>query len=77
MESKENTLKILNKFFVDCFGFWLRENKSIKEALTLAFNETAEATHNPFEPYGNVLNAEGKQEFVERIERELKDMSIK
>jgi hypothetical protein len=74
MENKKDTLKILNKFFVDCFGFWLREDKSIKEALALALGEVAEATHNPFDPYGKLLEPEGKQEFVERIEKELEEM---
>lgn len=31
-------------------------------------------THNPFEPQGDLLDEEGKQEFVERIKRDLKYM---
>lgn len=74
MENKEDTLKILNKFFIDCFGFWFNEGKSIMEALTLALGEVAEVEHNPFDPYGKLLDAEGKQEFVARIEKELEEM---
>jgi hypothetical protein len=74
MENKKDTLKILNKFYIDCFGFWLRENKSIKEALVLALGEITEVEHNPFEPHGKLLDAEGKQEFVMKIKKELEEM---
>lgn len=74
MESKKDTLNILNKFYIDCFGFWLREDKSIKEALVLALGEVAEVTHNPFDPYGKLLDVEGKQEFIKRIEKELEEL---
>jgi hypothetical protein len=76
MESKENTIRLLTKMYADCFKFWLNEGKSIAEALQKALLEVSEMTHNPFEPCGDLLNEEGKQEFVERIKRDLRDMSI-
>jgi hypothetical protein len=74
MESKENTIRLLTKMYADCFKFWLHEGKSVAEALQKALSEVAEMTHNPFEPCGDLLNEEGKQEFVERIGRELEKM---
>jgi hypothetical protein len=71
MESKTNTIRLLTKMYADCFGFWIGEGRSVKEALSLALTEISEMTHNPFEPQGELLDAEGKQEFIERIEREL------
>lgn len=74
MESKENTIRLLTKMYADCFGFWINEGKSIAEALQKALLEVSEMTHNPFEPHGDLLDAEGKQEFVERIEKDLKEI---
>lgn len=71
MESKTNTIRLLTKIYADCFGFWLLEGKSVQESLLLALTEISEMTHNPFEPQGELLDVEGKQEFTERIEREL------
>jgi hypothetical protein len=77
VESKENTIRLLTKMYADCFKFWLHEGKSVAEALQKALSEVSEMTHNPFEPCGDLLNEEGKQEFVERIKRDLRDMSIR
>ena len=74
METKTNTIRLLTKMYADCFKFWLHEGKSVAEALQKALSEVAEMTHNPFEPCGDLLNEEGKQEFVERIKRELEKM---
>ena len=71
METKTNTIRLLTKMYSDCFGFWLLEGKSVQEALLLALTEIAEMTHNPFEPQGDLLDIEGKQELVTRIEKEL------
>ena len=71
MESKQETKRILINFFVDCFRFWLYENKGIIGALSLAVSEMAEVTHNPFDPYGKQLDVEVKQEFVNKIKKEL------
>ena len=74
MESKENTIRLLTKMYADCFGFWINEGQSVTESLQRALSEISEMTHNPFEPHGKLLDAEGKQEFIERIEKELKEM---
>lgn len=71
MESKTNTIRLLTKMYADCFGFWLLEGRSVQESLSLALTEISEMTHNPFEPHGDLLDVEGKQEFVKRIEKEL------
>lgn len=74
MESKENTIRLLTKMYADCFSFWLNEGESVAEALQKALSEVSEMTHNPFEPQGDLLDVKGKQEFVERIKRELEKM---
>lgn len=77
MESKENTIRLLTRMYADCFKFWLNGGKSVAEALQKALSEVAEMTHNPFEPCGDLLDVEGKQEFVERIGKDLRGMSIR
>lgn len=74
MESKENTIRLLTKMFADCFGFWINEGLSVVEALQRALSEISEMKHNPFEPQGDLLDPEGKQEFIERIKKDLKEM---
>ena len=76
METKKDTMRILNNFFADCMRFWMHENKSIAEALPLALTEVAEVTHNPFDPYGKQLDVEGKQEFIKRIKKDLKELNL-
>lgn len=74
METKENTIRLLTTMFTDCFRFWLFEKESVAGALKKALFEVSKMTHNPFEPQGKLLDTEGKQEFIERIERDLKHM---
>lgn len=76
MENKKETLRILNLFYTDCFKFWLVEGKNIKTALVSALNETMEVTHNPFDPQGKLLNTDAKNEFINRIINDLKEMDI-
>lgn len=72
METKINTIRLLTKMYADCFGFWIGEGRSVQEALSLALTEISEMTHNPFDPHGDLLDVEGKQEFIKRIEKELR-----
>lgn len=74
MKSKEHTIRILTTMFTDCFRFWLFEKESVGGALKKALSEVSKMTHNPFDPHDKLLDKEGKQEFIERIERDLKHM---
>lgn len=74
MENKIKTIHLLSSMFADCFGFWINEGLSVVEALQRALSEISEMKHNPFEPQGDLLDPEGKQEFMERIEKDLKEM---
>ena len=72
----KNTIKILNSFYTDCFRFWLIEGKSVKAALLLALDEVSEVTHNPFDPHGELLDADAKNEFINKIKSDLKELKI-
>ena len=76
MENKTNTIRLLTKMYADCFGFWMHEGLDIVEALQRALSEISEMRHNPFEPHGDLLDVEGKQAFIERIEKELYESEI-
>lgn len=70
MKNKIETTRILTVFFADCFKFWLIEGQNVMQALTLALRDVSEINHDPFEPTGDLLDADAKQEFINKIKKE-------
>lgn len=71
MINKEDTTFILNKFFEDCFAFWVNEGRNDREAFKLALSETSELKRNPFDPMGDFLDLDAKEEYLTKMQREL------
>ena len=71
MIGKEETTYLLNKFFEDCFAFWINEGKDDKEAFELALKETDQVTCNPFTPSGDLLDFDAKQKYIDKMRKEL------
>ena len=73
MKNKIETTRILTVFFADCFKFWLIEGQNVMQALMLALRDISEVTRDPFEPTGDLLDADTKQEFINKIQKDLKN----
>ena len=71
MIGKEETTYLLNRLFEDCFAFWVNEGKDDKMAFKLALKETEWTTHHPFTPSGDLLDPDAKQEYVDKMRKEL------
>lgn len=73
MINKSDTTRILLRFFTDCFRFWLNEGKDIMQSLTFALRDISEINYDPFEPTGDLLDTDTKQEFINKIQKDLKN----
>lgn len=57
------TLETLTDFYRDCVRFWMREGKSIDNAL----RDVENITTNPYSPNGELLDVEAKNDFIAYI----------
>ena len=71
MIGKEETTYLLNRFFEDCFAFWVNEGKNDRKAFKMALKETEQVTHNPFTPSGDSLDPDAKQKYIDKMKKEL------
>lgn len=71
MINKIDTTYLVNRFFEDCFAFWVNEGKDDREAFELALKEASEIKHNPFVPAGDLLDREAQAEFIAKMKKEL------
>lgn len=67
MISKEETVYLVNRFFEDCFAFWVNEGKDDREAFGLALKEASEIDRNPFMPMGALLDPVAHQEYITKM----------
>ena len=71
MISKENTIYLVNRFFEECFTFWVNEGKDDREAFEIALKEASQIKHNPFVPVGDLLDQDAQHEYIEKMKKEL------
>lgn len=64
MLSKENTMEILNQFSQECYNFWMKQGKSHSESFELMLKDVECIKHDPYNPYGELLDVAAKKEFI-------------
>lgn len=64
MVSKEKTMEILERFSQECYNYWMREGNSHKKAFELMLKDIECTIHDPYDPYGDELNMDAKEEFL-------------
>ena len=71
MLTAQETEKVLDKFFRECWRFWkLRENTD-RQSFENALKDTRNLKHNPYVPTGDLLDEEAKQKFIRYREMDL------
>lgn len=65
MLSYDKSYKLVEQFYYDCLNFWKKEGKG-GEAYELAKLDVLRITTNPFEPQGDKLNEQAKQDFFNK-----------
>ena len=73
MINKDDTTYLVNRFFEECFEFWLNEGKDDREAFELALKETSEIDRNPFVLMGDLLDPKAHQEYIVKMKKELEE----
>ena len=71
MINKRETQLILEEHFVDCLKFWQREVADEREAYAMAIKDIKCVTKNPFDPFGDLLDVETKDNFIKYKEMNL------
>ena len=61
--SYQETLHTLQRFYIDNIAYWESQGKTPREAHCTAIQEVAQATHDPFVPNGQCLNADAQADF--------------
>lgn len=69
MLNAQKTREIVNSFYEECVRFWLRNNKDVKEARTLAIRDCENLKHDPNVPIGEELDLEAKNEFLKKLRK--------
>lgn len=73
--SKYKMAELLTKFFADCFKFWLKEGNDAETAKDLALQDVKNLTTNPYDPYGEELDAELKGIVIEVLEGAIEELA--
>lgn len=73
MINKDDTIYLVNRFFEDCFAFWVNEGKEDREAFKLALKEASEINRNPFMPMGDLLDPVAHKEYIAKMRKELEE----
>ena len=74
MIDAEQTQEILERFFNDCYKFWLRQGSghgNKHRAFELALEDVKAIHRNPFVPRGDELDTETKTNFIMYREMDL------
>ena len=71
MINKEDTTYLVNRFFEDCFAFWINEGKDDRDAFEIALKEASQIKHNPFVPAGDLLDVDAQREYIEKMKKEI------
>lgn len=64
MINKEETERILDIFFRECFQFWRHSGSEEREAFENALQDIKGIKRDPNSPCGDLLDDEAKQKFI-------------
>lgn len=65
MLSYDKSYKLIEQFYYECLAFWKREGEGAK-AYDLAKLDVEAVLTNPFEPQGDYLDPQAKQDFFNK-----------
>ena len=71
MLTAQETEKVMEKFFNECFRFWKSTNLDASAAFENALQDVKRLKHDPYVPAGDLLNEEAKNKFVHYREIDL------
>lgn len=71
MVNAHDTQKILERFFNECYKYWLQNSDSEREAFSLALDDIRAVKRNPFIPCGDELDPEVIKKFIHYREMDL------
>ena len=72
MLNANETQAVLERFFNDCFSFWLRHHGfDERKAFEFAVDDVKDLKCDPFVPCGKELDVEAKEKFIKYREMDL------
>lgn len=71
MLSAKETEIIIEKFFKECYRYWHQKGLGEREAFERAIKDTKRITRDPNVPYGDLLDVEIKEKFIQYREMDL------
>lgn len=76
MLNEKETELIIEGFFRECLAFWNRTIADTREAFKRAIRDIEELTHDPYEPYGKLIDISTRDRFTEYRKQDLNIFQI-